>query len=131
MKSLLRSAVALVATFTLGFAAVPDEVHQNLGKLVPEIVRLLEAKDFASVLETLVPPDEFKKITAEKPIAEFAKMFGEHNAAALLGALKAIKDVKPKISDDGNKAIFDLPENPAFPKKTMEFLRIGGRWYLK
>ena len=44
MKSLIRSALALLATFTFSFAAVPDDVRGNLDKLVPEAVRLLEAK---------------------------------------------------------------------------------------
>ena len=71
MKSLIRSAVALVAAFTFSFAAVPDDVRQDLAKLVPEIIRLLEAKEYATVLEALVPPADFKQITAETPLAEF------------------------------------------------------------
>ncbi len=81
MKSLLASVGALTATFTFSFAAVPDDVRGNLDKLVPETVRLLEAKDYATVLETLVPPADFKKITAEKPLAEFAARFGQEKAA--------------------------------------------------
>ena len=130
MKSLLRPALALLATFTWSFAAVPDDIRQDLGKLVPEAVRLLEAKEYATVLETLMPPDEFKKITAQMPLAEFATKFGERNAASLLSALKALKDKKPKLSDDGGKATFDLPEISGVPRKDMVFSKIEGRWYL-
>jgi hypothetical protein len=130
MKFLIRPAVALLATFTLGLAAVPDDIRGNLDKLVPEIVRLLEAQDYATVLETLMPPDDFKKITAQMPLAEFAKTFGERNAASLLAALKALKDKKPKLSDDGKKATFDLPEIAGVPRKDMTFSKIEGRWCL-
>lgn len=131
MKTLIRPAVALLATFTCSLAAVPDEIRQNLDKLVPETIRLLEAKDYATVLETLVPPDEFKKIVAERPLAEFAAKFGENKAASLLAVMKAVVDQKPKVSEDGNTATFDLPENPEFPKKTLVFTKIERRWYIK
>jgi hypothetical protein len=130
MKLLLRPAVALLATFTFTFAAVPDETRKDLDKLVPEAVRLLETKEYATVLETLIPPDEFKKITAQMPLAEFASKFAERNAASLLSALKALKDKKPKLSDDGSKATFDLPEATGIPRKDMVFSKIEGRWYL-
>ena len=130
MKSLIRSAIALVAAFTFSFAAVPDDVRQDLAKLVPEIVRLLEAKEYATVLEALVPPADFKKFTAETPIAEFAKEFGKEKAGQLLEVLKSLKDKKPKLSEDGNTATFDLPENPVFPKKAIDFTKVEGRWFI-
>ncbi len=130
MKSLIRSAVALVAAFTFSFAAVPDDVRGNLDKLVPETIRLLEAKDYATVLEALVPPADFKKITAGTPLAEFAKEFGKEKAAQLLEVLKSLKDKKPKLSEDGTTATYDLPENPVFPKNKIAFTKIEGRWFI-
>jgi hypothetical protein len=130
MKSLLGPAVALIVTITCSFAAVPDEVRKDLDKLVPEVIRLLEAKEFAAVLETLVPPDAFKKIVAETPLAAFAAKFGEKNAGELLAALKTLKDKKPKVSEDGNNATFDLPDAPPPARKSMTFTRIEKRWYL-
>ncbi|MEO6739684.1 MAG: hypothetical protein ABIP20_05490 [Chthoniobacteraceae bacterium] len=131
MKSLIRPAAALLASFTFSVAAVPADVHGDLGKLVPEMIRLLEAKDYASVLEALIPPDIFKKITAEQPIAEFAKQFGETKGASLLAVLKVVKEKKPKLSEDGNTATFDLPENPEFPKKEIIFTKVEKRWFIK
>jgi hypothetical protein len=131
MKSFIRPAVVLLSTITLGVAAVPDDVRGDLGKLIPEMIRLLEAKDYASVLEALVPPDIFKKITAEQPLEKFAKEFGEGKAASLLAVMKAVKDMKPKLSEDGNTATYDLPENPAFPKKEIIFTKVEKRWFIK
>ena len=131
MKSLIRPAVALFATVTFSIAAVPDEVRGDLDKLVPEMIRLLEAKDYATVLEALVPPEIFKQITAESPIAEFAKKFGETKAASLLAVLKAAKELKPKLSEDGNTATYALPENPEFPKKELVFGKVEKRWFIK
>ena len=131
MKSLILPAVALLATFTASLAAVPDEVRGDLGKLLPEMIRLIEAKDYGPVLETLVPPDIFKKMTADQPVEKFAKEFGETKAASLLAVLKVVKDMKPKLSEDGNTATYDLPENPAFPKKEIIFAKIEKRWFIK
>ena len=131
MKSLLRPAVALLATCTFSLAAVPDDIRQHLDKLVPETIRLLEAKEYATVLETLVPPDELKKIIAEHPLAEFAAKFGENKAASLLAVLKSVRDKKPKVSDDGNTATFELADSPEALRKTLVFARVEGRWYIK
>ena len=131
MQSLLRPAVALLATLTFSFAAVPDDVRQNLDKLVPEAIRLLEAKEYVTVLEILMLPEDFKNITENLPVAEFAAKFGEQKAAKLLAVLKAAKDLKPILSEDGNIATFELPENPEFPRKALVFERIDGRWFIK
>ncbi len=131
MNSIIRTAVALLAVLNFSVAAVPDDVRGNLDKLLPETIRLLEAKDFATLLETLVPPSDFKKITAETPIAEFAKEFGKEKATQLLEVIKSLKDKKPKLSEDGNTATFDLPENPVFPKNTIVFTKIEGRWFIQ
>ena len=131
MKSLILPAVALLATFTASLAAVPDEVRGDLGKLLPEMIRLIEAKDYGPVLETLVPPDIFKKMTAEQPLDKFAKQFGETKAASLLAVLKTVNEMKPKLSEDGSTATYDLPENPAFPKKEIIFTKVEKRWFIK
>ena len=57
-------------------------------------------------------------------------MFGEKHAAQLLGVLKTLKDKKPKLSEDGNSATFEIPENPVFGK-VIEFTKIENRWYIK
>jgi hypothetical protein len=130
MKPFLGAALALLATLAFSLAAVPDDVRGDLDKLVPEAIRLLEAKDYATLLETLVPPEDFKRITAETPLAEFAKEFGKEKAAQLLDVLKTLKDKKPKLSEDGKTATFDLPENPVFPKNKIVFSKVEGRWFI-
>lgn len=48
----------------------------------------------------------------------------------MLEVLKSLKDKKPKLSEDGNTATFDLPENPVFSKKAIVFTKIEGRWFI-
>ncbi len=131
MKPILRPAVALFAMFTCCLAGVPDEIRQNLDKLVPETIRLLEAKEYATVLETLVPPDEFKKFIGEVPLAEATEQFGKNAAAKLLELMKVVKDLKPTLSEDGIVATFDIPQKtPETHKKPMVFTKIDGKWFL-
>jgi hypothetical protein len=131
MKSLIRAAVALLAAFTFSFAAVPDDIRQNLDKLVAETIRLIEAKEFVTVLETLFTPDALKRRTAIVPIDVVAVKWGEVIAPPFLVALKTLKDTKPKFSDDGNTATFDWPNGPESLPKFIVFIRIEGRWYIK
>ncbi len=131
MKSIARIAVAVLATLAFSLAAVPDDVRQDLGKLVPESIRLLEAKEYATFLQTVVPPTEFQKIIGEKGLDAFAAKFAEKKAGSLLAVLKAIKDVKPKLSEDGNTASYPLPEIPEVSKKEIVFTKIDGRWFIK
>ncbi len=131
MKQIILPSLALMAMFTCCLAGVPDEIRQNLDKLVPETIRLLEAKEYATVLETLVPPDEFKKFIGEVPLAEAAEQFDKNAAAKLLELMKVVKDLKPKLSEDGATATFDFPEIPGFSQKTADFKKIEGMWFLK
>ncbi|MCX6981970.1 MAG: hypothetical protein NTV08_14620 [Verrucomicrobia bacterium] len=57
MDSFIRSAIALFATFTLGYAAVPDDGRSSRDKLVPEIIRLLETKEYEAVIATFDLPE--------------------------------------------------------------------------
>lgn len=132
MKSLIRSAVALAAAFTLGFAApVPDEIRGNLDKLVPEAIRLIEAKEYVLLIETLATPDDIKNINSNGGVAKVAEEFGKENAPELLAVLKSLKDKKPKLSEDGNTATYSLEDIPDVHKKEIVFTKIEGRWYIK
>jgi len=130
MKPLARFAVALLATFTFSLAAVPDDIRQDLDKLVPEAIRLLEAKEYVTLIETLATPEDLKKITSEGGLAKIAEEFGKQKSAGLLAVFKAIKDKKPKLSEDGNTATYTLPEIPDVPKSDIVFTKIEGRWFI-
>jgi hypothetical protein len=130
MNAIFRLLALLLAMASPGFAEVPAEIRQDLTRLVPELVRLLEAKDYVAVLETAVPPDALKKATENRPLKEFAAEFGEKKAANLLTALKAIKDVKPQMDADGNTATFAVPDSPK-SRPQIIFKRIEKNWYIK
>ena len=131
MKTFSRLLGILFLTTRLCQAAAPAEIFQTLEKLVPEAIRLIEAKDYVAVLEALVSPEDLKKITDEKTLTEAAAKFGEKKAEGLLAVLKFVKDQKPVLTKDGNIATFQLPEKQEFSNSSIVFIRMDGRWYIR
>jgi hypothetical protein len=74
--------------------------------------------------------DEYKRVTENVSIDEFAKKFGESKAPRMLKALKAAQGVKPTMSDDGSKATIEFKE-PVEGKDKIEFIKIDKLWYIK
>ena len=72
-------------------------------------------------------PDDFKKITANVKLEDFAKQFGEDKAADALKALKSLKDKKPEMSADGTKATFK-PDDPQ--GRPMVWMKVDKYWYI-
>lgn len=120
--------IAAVFSVSLAEDAKPDP-QAKLETAVPEAIRLIEAKEYAKFLKNYVAPEDFKKITAEKPLDEFAKFFGERKAEPLLKVLKAAKDVKPTLDADGKKATFKV-KDPIDGRESISFQKIDKRWYI-
>jgi len=113
-----------------GFAADANP-NQGIDTLIALGIRQLEAKEYRTFLQTVVAPDELKKISEkEGGLDALARKFGEEKAASLLAVLKAIQSVKPALDDDGRIATFTVPEGTASPKGAIKFHRIERNWYL-
>jgi hypothetical protein len=65
VDSFIRSAIALFATLTLGYAAVSDDGRGSRDKLVPEMIRLLESKEDEAVIATSDLPRKQPCVPAE------------------------------------------------------------------
>lgn len=131
MRTFLRFVAILIASVGLSRGEIPVETRQDLGKLVPEVIRLLEAKEYVPVLKAVVPPETLKKLTEKQSLEKFAEEFGKDKAATLLAALKAVKDVKPKMSEDGSKAEFGVPDGAGEEKRGVIFKRVDKNWYIQ
>jgi hypothetical protein len=127
---LMPVAVAFFATATLARADDKPDPRAKVETAVAEAVRLIEAKEYATLLKKFVPPDEYKRVTENVSIDEFAKKFGESKAPRMLKALKAAQGVKPTMNDDGSKATIEFKE-PVEGKDKIEFIKIDKLWYIK
>ena len=130
----LAAALALLlAPCAVSFAAdapAAATANASMETAIPNGIKLLEAKDYKGFLKAFVPPDVYPKIIAEKGEDAFAAHFGESKAGKLLSVLKAIKDAKPAMKDDGNTAVYELPEEIA-GKKNIQFTQVNGAWYIR
>jgi hypothetical protein len=118
----------LLSLNTLADEKKPDP-REKVETALAEAIRLLEAKDYTTVIKNFAPPEVLEKMTKEKSLEEVAKGFGEGKGPRLLKVLKATKDVKPKLNNAGDKATFELPEE-VNSKKSVSFIKVGKYWYI-
>lgn len=130
----VTASLALAATLALPCAAAVQNPNPRTkpDTIVAEGIRLIEAKEWARFLQAFVPPEEFKRITEQAPIEQFAKAFGESGRGdALLAALKSVKGATPTLDADGTTATYKLKEPVAGMRDTLTFIKVGEFWYLK
>lgn len=123
---------AVVALLALGVGAAesPPERYKSLETAIPEGIRLLEAKEYATFLKNFVEPEHFKKVTQSVPLEKFAERFGEGKAAAMLEVLKSIREAKPTLDPSGTKATYTLKE-PVGTKGAIIWVKVEDHWYIR
>jgi hypothetical protein len=128
--SLASALVIVVALSGPAVVQTQQDPRTSLETAVPEAVRLLEAKDYATFLRLFVPPEALKELSAAESFDGFVRAFVEDGkAAAMLTALKGIRGSKPVIDGEGRRATFTL-KAPVEGKTTITFLKIGAFWYI-
>lgn len=132
MLTVLLLSAGLVSADTkpgTGDTTTKGDAQEKLETAIPEGIRLLEAREYASFLKKFVLPDDLKKITQAMPFDKLVKDFSMEKAAVLLTILKEVKDAKPTLSDDGMKATYPLKKGTA-PKDAITFVKVGKLWYI-
>lgn len=123
LLSFLALAMCGDATVQLGQAATPDVAVQRATKL-------LEDHRYSDFLVEFVAPAVLKKMTSDKTIAEVADDFGRRRSEAVLQMLRAAKEVKPAISENGTRA--DYRFNDRVAGQSVLILRmVGSHWYIE
>lgn len=107
----------------------PDP-RENLDTTIAEMTRLLEKKDYETLLRKFVAPRDLEQITTKLPFPDFAKSFGENKTATLLKVLAAVKETTPTLSDDKSLATFKLKEE-IDGKRDIKFQKVDKFWYIK
>lgn len=103
--------------------------QQNLEIAIPRVIRLLKAQQYAEFLQSYVPPDEVKKITASGKFDAMAEKFEAKKAPRLLEALEAVPTAKLTFDKEKQIATFTLKE-PIAGKPDVRFVKIGALWYV-
>jgi hypothetical protein len=106
--------------------AVQADSRENLETVIPEMIRLLEAEEYETLITTFSVPNELKKKTEEVSLKELVAGFKKYKAAYLLQALKTIQGTAPAFNTEMKTALFkNASERP------IRFIKIGNLWYLK
>lgn len=101
----------------------------KLDTAIKKGIELLESKKHKEFVMLFAPREALKKVQDDNKLDEMVEFFGKEKASSLLEVLKAIKDKKPKLENDGAKAVFDL-EPGRYAKDKVSFSRTKGLWYI-
>lgn len=129
-RAMWAVAILLVTGWGAVAAESPAERYKSLETAIPEGIRLLEAKEYATFLKNFVPPEHFQRITNSVSLDEFARKFGEDRAEVMLAVLKAIREEKPTLDDGGTRATYTLKE-PVNRKGSIVWEKVDDHWYIR
>ena len=104
--------------------------RESLETAIPEAIRLLEAKDYRSLLKAFVAPEDLKKFSERGGFEDFVTKFSSRKAPSLLATLNSIKGIKPTLKDEDRTAVFEFKE-PIQGKTSITFVKIDKYWYLQ
>jgi hypothetical protein len=125
---LLLAATPLLADPAATAPAIPKE----LLNIINTAIKLIETEKYEELITTVAHPSDVAKMKKEQDFAQVAKNFGQHKAKTLLAILKAIKNQTPTLNDDQSRASFAVADEfEDAPKRTIDFIKVEGAWYLK
>lgn len=129
-SALFISAIALVALIPSAIRAEEPKAdpQASLESALPELIRLLEAKEYTQLLKTWLAPDDLARLEKEPGLDVVAKGLGGEKADRLHKVLKEAKKMQPRLSEGGELATYVFP-NMEFPD--LRFQKVGKRWYIK
>ena len=103
---------------------------ESLSAAIDKGIALLEAKKSTEFLERFMLPDVLSQIKKSGEWDEITSKFKLGRDASLLKTLKAAKEMKPVLSDDGTVATFDVKKLPGEHPPKIQFRKVKGLWYI-
>jgi len=121
--------VFVLASGSLLSAETTADPREKLDTAITEAIRLLEAKEYATVLQEYFYMGDLQNDTTVS-FDEILRIFANKKASRLLKALKATKSLTPVMEDKGKKATFKFKE-PIERAKSITFIKIDKFWYIQ
>ena len=104
--------------------------RSGLRSCIATVTRLLEKKEYVTVITTSVPPKTLERILKGTTVEQLAENFSQKKAGRLLEVLKAIGDVEPSVEAGGRVASFALKQAIG-GKMKITFEKVGRYWYTR
>ncbi|HVU37511.1 MAG TPA: hypothetical protein VHC95_04200 [Opitutales bacterium] len=113
-------------------ATTGPDARLDIKTALPEAIKELEAKDYATFFKNFIPPSQVSQMPV--PPEQMAAMISSVPGAAdefdkMLAALKQVQNLAPTIDPSGNKATFTL-NPPIGEHKDISFVKENGMWYI-
>jgi len=126
--------VAPVVAFVLISAqptpAQKPDPRREPATAITEMIRLMERKDYVTLLKTYARPDDLKEMLVTKTIEVVATEFAQKRAAGALEALKTASTMTPEFTADGTRATYRF-DKPIGGDSRLSLMKIGEYWYLR
>ena len=107
--------------------------RSGLPSTIDEAIRLLETKDYLTMIREFANPKDLKKILEDKSLETVAARFGIRKADELLRILKLARGVEPQFAESGTRATFFIKtdlDQQAGAKDKIAFEKVDRRWYI-
>jgi hypothetical protein len=111
--------------------APAGQLKGQLARAIREMIRLLEAQQYESFLDTFLAPEDKAQMLRQTTLQSAAGRFGANKAVELLGILKSLRAKIPRYTSDGSTAAFTFESGSPPVRSEIRFQRIQGAWYLK
>jgi hypothetical protein len=125
---LVGTLLALVTSAAVG--APEATAKEDLAAAVKKGIELLDAKKTTDFLERYMIPDDIEKMKKSGHWEEIVAEFKRDHVEGVLKVLNFIKDAKPKMSEDGETATFDVEKLEGKHPSELHFRKIKDVWYI-
>lgn len=126
----LSLCLTLLALASVAQADDKNAWREKLDTVIPECIKLLEAKEYIKLLEAMVEPDHLNKLKEKEGGMEgFVEQFRKRKAGDLLKVLKEVKGRSPSMEENGTVATYEVNVE-GFSKKAIKFRKHDKYWYI-
>ncbi len=108
---------------------VKQNPRSSLETALPDMIKMMETKNYTTFFNTYVYPDDLEQMTQKKSLEELIKNFVENGKAEnLLNALKAAQKLSPFYNETKDEAIYKKELTGL--KKDLILKKLNGFWYI-
>ncbi|MHC4983144.1 MAG: hypothetical protein ACYTF6_08260 [Planctomycetota bacterium] len=113
--------------------AEQGKMPPELAKAIREVIRLIEARDFEGLVKRFMQPDDLKELIENNGLEAAVEQISkdEDGWKRRVAALKLALETTPKMSEDGERAVFDDLGDDEESYESITFILIDGKWYVK
>jgi len=127
---LLLAGLLVALQLSAAVGAPESTSKEDLSAAINKGIELLDGKKTTEFLERYMVPDDIEKMKKSGHWEEITAEFKKDHVDEVLKVLNFIKDAKPKISEDGETATFDVTKLEGKHPNELHFRKIKDVWYI-